>query len=361
MNAFVCNSPVQLIRAISLKLRDDFFSDEADIYISSIIKNSSSIVKRLIDTKIFENVYWINLNELGSRTIFKLLFTKNSYSRILRKNKYKKLFSFNIEDSLTQALFNINKKNKDFEYHCIEDCPGIYSIYVPSKYKFYHPYNILKIQKPCFHIKTWWTSCPDLIRIPSEFTNKVKQLPIIDYNDEELLKKLNFIFNYKYDSKLKKYKYFIMEESHYVDGLMIDNYDFILYKKVINFVGRENVIVKLHPRTTNNRFINVCDYLEADGIPWELFVFNILKYNKTNFVIISIACGTLFSDKLLFNDESVKFVLAPIFKDKIRSKNGNSRVNDDLLLQYIKFKNQYNDPSKFLIFETEDELWKELR
>lgn len=132
MNAYVCLSYVQLIRACQLVTSFKEFNDYSDLYLGHAMFNDEKIIKRIKDTKIFRNVIYIDVGKYKKPYIISAYidFKKNSY---VPKEGYKKVISFNIEGVIQTVLFNMNKTRKQFEYHCVEDCPSIYDINVPTK------------------------------------------------------------------------------------------------------------------------------------------------------------------------------------------------------------------------------------
>ena len=118
--AFVCSTYVQLMRVFQLKTTTETFYGDADLYLVHEMFNNEEFIARLKSTKIFKNVYYFDVTEHKRA---KLLFYiwGNKYKNVLRKYSYDKVVSFNVEEVISEALFNINKRNNGFEYHCIED------------------------------------------------------------------------------------------------------------------------------------------------------------------------------------------------------------------------------------------------
>ena len=102
---------------------------------------------------------YFNVNEYKSIKVLHYIYGKK-YRDIFKKNIYDKVISFNIEEVISQVLFNLNKSQENFEFHCVEDGPGGYEVYKPEQYKWSHIYRWLGIEKHYYNIKTWWTGCP---------------------------------------------------------------------------------------------------------------------------------------------------------------------------------------------------------
>lgn len=359
MIAFVCCSSVQIMRAVHMKMRYDMCTDDADMYLSHKLPGYRKFADSIAHTGIFKHVYPIDTGSLGNHTFLKLMLGHNDISKLIKKESYDKLITFNIEDELAQALYCINYKNPNFEYHCVEDGPNIYRLYEPKKYKWYHPYKLIGWDKQAFHIKKWWTSCPEFIDIPKSFHTSKEKLQYIDCSDEEYIKTINFVFNFKPSKKLENADILIMEESHYTDGLMIDNADYKLFDEIRQRYSNLNVLIKLHPRSKNNRFADDFSVMDASEIPWELYALNRQRIQKKNLIQISIVCGTMVSDRFMFGIEGKKIILAPLFYDKVRiPDNGVPRVSQIETEKYEKLKGQYIQQENFVIAYSKNDIYK---
>lgn len=358
MIAFVCASPVQVMRAVNMKMRYYWCSDKADIYITKWCPNRETLKNNLIVENIFDNVYALDIDSLGKHSVLKLIYGKNDICRLLRSKSYDKLISFNIEDEITQALYNFNKKHKGFEYHCVEDCPNTYMIYEPQKYSWVHPYRYLGIEKQAYGINTWWSSCPKYIKLPQSFATHVEQLKPISKDDSEYLRLINRVFGYEDCTELDNADFLIMDEAYFEDGMMIDNTDFELFCKIKEHYPHNNFLVKMHPRTKNNRYVDNFTIMGKSELPWELYFLNRVASNKKPLVMIGIACGTLTSDRFMFGLDGKKIVLAPLFMNKLRIPNyGIPLITDERIKNYEAIRQEYKNRDDFFIVYNEDDVF----
>lgn len=207
----------------------------------------------------------------------------------------------------------------------------------------------------------WWTSCPDFINVPECYQTEKKYLPPIDYKDDELVSLINQVFGYKENESLNNADVLFMDESHYQDGLMIDDADYKLYMRIMERYPDAKFLMKMHPRTQHNRYTGKVEIMESSYIPWEVYVMNRARQGSRELIQISITCGTMFSDKLMFGYEGTKIFTAPLFYDKIRHGKDNApRVSPEGTAVIEKFKSTYNDPNQFVITYSEDELFNTL-
>ena len=358
MNAFTVASLIQLIRAFQAKMRMKEFEDEADLFLGASMFNNEQLIQRLRDTKVFSNVYYADDSDYKSFKLMHLMYGPDN--KALRKNRYKKLISFNVENGASMALFNLNKDNPGFEYHCMEDSAMFCHVYIPQEYKHYHPYYLMGIRHECFHITTWWTSCPEFMEIPSVFTDTVKKLPAISIEDQELRTVLNYVYDYPGNGKLDSTDLLIMEEAHHNDGRLPGNEDFELYKAIRERYPDKVIYIKLHPRTRVNRFDGIIDLLTIDKIPWELYEWNIAAMKQRDVVQIGITCSTLFSGKFAFNYEGRKICLAELFNGKIPKVGNSDRLNGEIIAKIRRFKDLYRIQDNFVMPRTQEEVFEVL-
>lgn len=357
--AFVCSTYVQIMRMFQIKKEIPEFYGKADLYLVHDMFNNMEFIRRLENTNEFDNVFYFNVNEYKSIKVLHYIYGKK-YRDIFKKNIYDKVISFNIEEVISQVLFNLNKSQENFEFHCVEDGPGGYEVYKPEQYKWSHIYRWLGIEKQYYNIKTWWTGCPEYMKFPNDCSVDIKKLPAIKIGDYKLLKTINYVFDYKNKNELDNIECLIMEESHFEDGLIPNNEDYIFYKKIISKYSNVHFAIKLHPRTKVNRFEGLIPVIKNNNAPWELILWNRIISKKSDLLQLSIACGTMMSDKFLYDYEGPKMLLARLFLDIIKPINGYRRVNEKTIDKYEKFKQSYKEPDKFMLPKEESEIYEML-
>lgn len=92
--------------------------------------------------------------------------------------------------------------------------------------------------------------------------------------DKELFKKEKDIFRELWgECGLPKERFIFLEEGMFQDHLIAA--DTVLLEEIAQIVGKENIIVKRHPRCTHDRFSERgFKVLEQSGFPWELSLMN---------------------------------------------------------------------------------------
>lgn len=354
MVAFIAQTSIHVLRAIQMKLElPEFKEEKADIFLVNTFLGVDKIEKTLKKCGLFNDVYVLEQNDYQGRgVVYKYLYTNNWMKQLLSKNQYNFLVTFNLESPINTIFYNSLRKNKSFKYYCVEDGPGFYKIYWKTNWKKKIQASIFGVMNPPDNVDIWWFSCPNLMDVPTENAIK-KQLPLLNRRDYKMVKIANEVFGFERDAEIEDADILIMEESYFNDGLLKNNDDFILYKKIKESFPNQNILVKLHPRTSINRFKNDFNCIEKSFIPWELFELN---YDMRDKLFIAIMCTTLISPKILFDDENNVIQLFPIFKNKIISE-GEIYINGDREKILLKEKELYEDQTKFTIIENEKELF----
>lgn len=295
---FFCTTPFQIMMAVAFKMT--ILEEEiVDIIVSDIIFNSETLYKNIEQSNFFNKVYYIKNYQYdysGEKTLIDILRRKKIveslipdlksyenfyitdtlpsmdviYELLLKKNKNLKLFYF--EEGPIAVLcdqgnhFKVNKKTYGIKSRLI-------SLVLGKKYingNFCGAYSTVYDQMP-----------------PNYFT--WHKLPIITGDTlTRYVDVMNLFWNYKHDNSLKD-KVIFLEESFYVDNR--GNNDMEIIDDIIEVVGAENVLVKLHPRTRHNRFEQrgIITYNNI-SVPWELIALN---GDLDNTILISVGSGAL--------------------------------------------------------------------
>ena len=110
----------------------------------------------------------------------------------------------------------------------------------------------------------------------------------------ETMEMLRFIFG---TPELPKEKIIYFSEP-FIDEF-INNNEIEMLEMIAERVGKENIIVKNHPRNTADRFARLgYKMFENSNLPWEIFASDPAVENK---LLISFTSTSIFSPKLLYN------------------------------------------------------------
>lgn len=358
--AVICRTPIHLFRTIQLKTTL-WLEDEVDVFVFDSFPNSDSISKRLENTKLFNTVVYIKESECvvqGFLSHVRSIYQNGRFQKLLSSIKYDELYVYNIRGTFVDIAYNILKKNnKHLTFNMIEDGPSIYHIerIVPKTVKYIYPFLNLKNSQDCIDI--WWFSKPDFM---DPFGNgKIKALPKVTREDNHFVNTINDVFSYSPNQTLAEADILFMEECYRNDGLMNDDYDKQLFKEIISSFPNRKYMLKLHPRTRENRFEGLCDVLPQDGIPWEVYALN---YQMDNKILISLSCATMISSTLLFGDELHSLLLYPIImNDVIDKARGITYFTDDRQAKINSQIDLYRQKDRFFVAANLDEAKQTLQ
>ena len=272
-----------------------------------------AIAEKLRGTGVFKNVYTVEslscsryktvYKSKTARRVYKLLPDLELKNYIKIKYVYDELFMANVDGFSVLLFAALYKKNK-VKLNIFEDGVATYSKLFEAYYHSQHPpinkikyflfCKIFKIKyiypnANCFYVfngdaMLWDPGC------------KIENLqPISREND--FVSIVNKIFDYDNMTDLYDKKYIYFEESFYADSGYMEDVE--LVEKIAKLVGKENVMVKIHPRNPENRFERLGYKTNKNtSIPWEVILMN---NDFSDTVLITIASSTILNSMALFS------------------------------------------------------------
>lgn len=321
MILIICNTSYQVFNAINLKVQVHF-DEDVDIVLSEH-SDIQRLKERLERTGLFRNVYLTNSLFLARKFYF--FEDSQKFGALLEPQKYIKdcldinyltydiIYTANVDGyvNLIYRYHIINKTQCDFRY--FEDGWSTYtndwSNFAYSPYERYFS-EIMGESIFIKNIKEIYVYEPDLGCFDDKFVYKA--IPKINIRNEKLKKIYNDVFEYQ-DSEEYKKKFIFLEEAFQQDGYK--NNDFELAMQIVNRVGEENVLVKRHPRLTNNRFANSKVSVNSNfSIPWEVIVLNNEFSDKILFTITS---GAVLTPRLVFDEPVFSVYMRDLLKGNL--------------------------------------------
>ena len=298
---FTTNTYFQLIVALQLK-RTVFKDDAADIILTDHSDGCEEVAKRLEQTGVFRRVYFVHdterFDDSFAAKCAQYLRARLFHKTVLREyaplNDDYDIFLFNNLSLLTH-LIALRYRKQASCYH-FEEGFGTYTR--PFLEKTALRARLIKLafgdlQK---RVQGVYLFHPELF----ERTVPYPLLPIecICKDDGELKEILNRIFQYQPDEALASAKYIFMEESFRAGGQDVGDVDLILH--LAELVGRENLVIKRHPRSPGDPFAKTgIAVSRASGIPWELIQMNEDFSDK---VLLTITSGSVLAGALYFDE-----------------------------------------------------------
>lgn len=98
----------------------------------------------------------------------------------------------------------------------------------------------------------------------------VSRIPMVNRNSPAVCDCFNAIFPYRY---FPSQRYIYFEGGCFQD--FVPTMDIEVLEQLAEIVGKENIVVKLHPRTTRDRFTRRGYHvMPQENVPWEIYVLN---------------------------------------------------------------------------------------
>lgn len=323
-NIIVCATVYQLIVALQVK-RTILSNTKTDVILLDTIRNSQVLALYIAKENIFDSVFALSLNDMGSagfikgKIISKLkrVMSRNGVEFFLNKN-YDEFFfaSFNTISLLLGSFYL--RKNNSIKITMFEEGASSYSNLYADIFR--------DITNNCNQIKEWLYK---FLRNPINYVSKyyvfdpsvvlwdapnVERIPPIDTKDKEFRALLNRLFDYAIIKDSYTEKVIFFEESYYADG--VDVPDVEIVNKLAEKYGKDQIFVKKHPRNPTNRFEQLGYKTNVDtSIPWEVIAMNIDLSDK---IIATISSTAAINTVLMFPNAKVKFFCDDVKTDNFR-------------------------------------------
>ena len=125
---------------------------------------------------------------------------------------------------------------------------------------------------------------------------RIIELPKMNDLTEDFVTNLNVIFGYNSDVDKYDRNLIFFEESHVMEGYDVP--DIQILEQIAQKVGKDNIMVKIHPRNPKNRFAELGYKTNVvTSIPWELIILNQSMEGKT---LVTISSGSVIYPYLYF-------------------------------------------------------------
>lgn len=323
---FLCNTNYQLIVAIQIALS---FKKECSIIITNQIRNWKDIVRNLKMLKLFDRVSCIDVRTAKKSSILTIQCILGKAPDEIKDCFFDEFVSFNMDIPSHIVFAFFYQKNKDIVVNKMEE--GVLSINTPdtscgvikASYKirrFLNKRNLKDI------ISGLYCFSPNINRsgIPSI------QIPLISSNSR-IREYLNAIFcrNTKFEYKEK---YVFLSCIYDVEGgTPIGELE--LAKRIADRVGKDNLLVKVHPRDEKEKYIRAGLRVDKNSeIPFEVIQINTDFSNK---VLITTLSGSILNFNQAMENAPISY-----YGYKLCKLDGNPLASHyrDVLEQYLADK-----------------------
>lgn len=313
---FCCESSFQLFNAINIKM-NLFQKEKADLYLSDQT-DFSAIVDKLKQIKIFENVCLINSKPISTRFYNSRLEEQIDYFRhpeilldgIPNHILYDEYF-IPIDHIFWKLLFyrQLNSTKAPPIIHFYEEGLRTYTMDIETKeMNEAFNQNYYGAQSFAKSIVDFYVYEPKLFS-NSHYLENVFAIPKVEDMNSEFVNILLHIFP---TCKPPDEKFIFFEESYLGDKCLSN--DVQLFDQIAKIVGKENIIVKLHPRNKIDRFsIRGYKVLPNRTTPWEV---QLLRGEYANKFFITVSSTASLSPMLVYNQEVKSIHLLKMFIGK---------------------------------------------
>lgn len=296
---------------VAIQLRTTIYKhDIVDLIFTDACANSEEIYNKIVESEIFNKTEYIKIDTLadnGKNKISKLsslfLRLKKPKSVLKTKNidlsntKYDVFLSYVAGRVEEQIVFN---QLKSVNSECVVN------LFEESYVSYYSPYGIMSIENkrgglnqvklmPIImsiigkkneliinNIKKAWYFEPSLVQYSSNY--EICAIPKMDNIASDVLKKINRIFDYEKWEKTFEVDTIFLEDSWHLRNSEYG--DLQLIELISNTVRDKNeFMVKLHPRSKDNRFERLGVKTNQSSVPLEVIVMN-SKNNNNRYLSI---------------------------------------------------------------------------
>ena len=304
----VCNNVYQTLVALWIVYRGGR-SARWDAIVSDHMNNSAEVAQRMRRCGLFENVYHVKSLALTRNQVTHDRITGIINAvfpmRELReygdfRAEYSDIYFANF-DNFSQVLYNaLSHRTPDVRLHVFEEGLASYSsfarFYTQLKgyygnreagfRKYLHQY-VYRTRMIPGNLSEFLASNPQLIQWDPECT--VRTMEKIDCGDQVFRDIANDVFGFDPSAREYDRKYVFFEESFYADGSEVNDVELI--EALARRVGKENLMVKIHPRNPVNRFQGLGYKTNRNlAIPWEVVVMNLDDLSDKVLITVSSSC-----------------------------------------------------------------------
>lgn len=347
----LCSSPYQLLVAIQLK--EQFFKDdEVSIALGDTIANASDLFNRLRQDNTFIKAFLWKIKGVVQFGLSEKIKDAISYHKQASRYtsnldgleiKYDIFLYANISRFSGYIVDRLMINNPELSVHMYEDGFSTYSSYTGDYLEnrsirhWFTRRMLWKTSKLYIfnpEIMAWSPKCP-VGKISSDFSN-------------ESLERIKRIFGYDLLKDDYNKRIIFFEESYSADGKTVDDVD--LLEEIAKVVGKENIIVKIHPRNPTNRFSEHGFITNLNtSIPWEVILIN---GDFSDSLFVTMASNAAMNPYFLFGKSTPVFLL---FKC--------SKTPDAMYKNIIEFDEELcsKHPEVFYIPESYDDMLYRLR
>ena len=362
----LCTTYFQLITAIQMR-RTLFSEDEFTVVMTSDSNGGRAVSDRLRETGIFDEVYYVERTRVAMADFrsagqkaerFLNYFVKGSYVSYLKK-PYDLFLTYNLywySFMMFNALQQDNPAVKVAKYE-----EGILSYFVDDR-RFEYDYfkRIAKIKRflrqPVIfdRLRTFYCFYPEFY----EGSLSTAKIPPIEHGDAWLRDTLCTLFDVDPDKLVydRKFLYFAsMLDSEVVVG---ESGEFDILKEIVDVVGADNIMVKLHPRENDpQRYRDLGVAIDTNSdIPFE--VIRLVK-DFSDKIFLTCLSGSTINLATILPKRSKTYLTYGLLPDKVKEM--------DVIVNFIDIYKrttgkirEVTGTEDFIVLESREQMKEEL-
>ena len=362
----VSQNPFQTMTAIIMR-KQQLHDCACDIVITDRSSDMETRAEQIRRLGIFCNVYFVHTMVCWNNLDSPIHHIRQSKCILLGchldemeaiPGDYDEIYTLAVSCVVTEMIKKEHRCGKEPDIYLVEEGYGSYtSIYRNRVFGSNHGRaKVWKLRSrlagektPPELIKGIYLYLPELYAWDIQLETKRILRPDFDAYPE-LKEQINFVFRYNGEARFFENKVTFFEGADFQDTG--DNRDLELIVGLAEMIGKDNVIVKLHPRTQVNRFeqygITTADKLGMrQGVPWEVIVMNM--ETNANCVFVTVNSGAVINYSFLF-DKGYRTVLM------IKCLGGSGSADDGARMQFLE-RYAKSIPEVLALPESREELY----
>ena len=338
---FICETKAQVFNAVNIKF--NLFTDtNADIYLcDNGVNNLSYLREGLEQCGVFDNteVYMTGHHTDQSikgklyKAINNIKFYKQLEEGLPKLNRrYDIIFIAGPSSSVNSVYYFLKRKIPDLKLYLFEE--GIHEYYMlASKSKCFRKIYSLLVYGRYYidDVEELYVYEPSLVRNKRDDI-KVKSIPQVSFKNSVLKDMFNKIFKYNLSIENNSDDKCIL----FIDQAFPNEKENICQKNIlrniIDKVGHANVLVKMHPHSSDNKYSDLKVKCIGAEQTMEMIELNAMLKNLS---LVTICSSSAFNYKLIFNVNMKIILLYKIFEGQT--------IDEQMYCFMEDFTKKYND------------------
>ncbi|MCI9540645.1 MAG: hypothetical protein HFG39_06215 [Lachnospiraceae bacterium] len=357
MIAIIVASPLQVFNSIII-MNHFYPNEKADLFIWNSLCDMRQVADLYKGVELIDSIYDMAQIFKGKTRIGSLwdhLVLSKEQKRLLDKVKsknYTDMFTTWVGGIATWLFTKLSKYNHKLKLHYYEEGIGVYLN------RIYTDYNRIKIMYKLLKYKCEVDYLEDIYlyktKLPLHLPEKLKKVEIgvVTEKDIQVLRR----------GTISSEKIFIPYQAHCIyfennfRNTMFEGFNSLLVlEQIANILGKENLCVRLHPKTTNDVY-SINGYMkDKNSMAWEDIIS--LKGAIENQILITTISTSVYSPKLIYEKEPRILILGKLISNEYSNYKWAANFWERNFAEFtLRFKDTYNKKENFQIPESFKEL-----